>query len=41
MLLDAMVGQDLGSSPKLDSLASISEIPGDTSGEFVDKFSHS
>lgn len=26
-----MVGQDLGSSPKLDSLASISEIPGDTS----------
>ncbi|KAG2010869.1 hypothetical protein GB937_007412 [Aspergillus fischeri] len=31
MLLDAMVGQDLGSSPKLDSLASISEIPGDTS----------
>jgi hypothetical protein len=33
MLLDGMVGQDLGSSPKLESLASISEIPADTSGE--------
>lgn len=33
MLLDGMVGQGLGSSPKLESLASISEIPADTSGE--------
>jgi hypothetical protein len=31
MLLDTMVGQELGNSPK--DLASISEVPGDLSGE--------
>jgi DNA-directed RNA polymerase subunit RPC12/RpoP len=34
MLLEDMVGKNPGGSPKMDDLASISEVPGDVSGEF-------
>lgn len=33
MLLEDMVGKNPGGSPKMDDLASISEVPGDVSGE--------
>ena len=35
MLLDTMVGQDPATSPKTEDLASISEVPGDMSGEYL------
>lgn len=33
MLLEDMVGKNSGGSPKIENLASISEVPGDVSGE--------
>lgn len=33
MLLEDMVGKNSGGSPKIENLASISEVPGDVSSE--------
>lgn len=35
MLLEDMVGKNAGGSPKVEDLASISEVPGDVSGELI------
>lgn len=35
MLLDTMVGQDPATSPKVEDLASISEVPVDVPGELM------